>query len=153
MLAAADVVITASGTATAETALHERPMVVVYKVSPLTYRLGKPLVTVDTYAMANLVAGERIVPELMQDGCTPEAVAAETMALLTDRDRWERTRAQAGRDAGQARTAGIDRARRRGRPRRRRSRDDGRRAGRRSRQPPRLTARGGGIDSQSCVSA
>ena len=67
VLTAADVVITASGTATAETALHERPMVVVYKVSPLTYRLGKPLVTVDTYAMANLVAGERVVPELMQD--------------------------------------------------------------------------------------
>ena len=67
VLAAADVVVTASGTATAETALHERPMVVVYKVSPLTYRLGKPLVTIDTYAMANLVAGEHVVPELMQD--------------------------------------------------------------------------------------
>jgi lipid-A-disaccharide synthase len=92
VLAAADVVVTASGTATAEAALHERPMVVVYKLSPLTYRLGKPLVTIDTYAMANLVAGERIVPELIQDACTPEAVAAETIALLTDRDRWERTR-------------------------------------------------------------
>ena len=43
VLAAADVVITASGTATAETALHERPMVVIYKLSPLTYALGKPL--------------------------------------------------------------------------------------------------------------
>ena len=94
VLTAADVVITASGTATAETALHERPMVVVYKVSPLSYRLGKPLLTVDTYAMANLVAGERVVPELMQEACTPEAVAAETLALLTDRDRWERTRAK-----------------------------------------------------------
>ena len=94
MLVAADVVITASGTATAETALHERPMVVVYKVSPLTYRLGKPLVTIDTYAMANLVAGERIVPELMQDACTPTAIADEAIALLTDRDRWERTRAK-----------------------------------------------------------
>jgi lipid-A-disaccharide synthase len=94
VLSAADVVITASGTATAETALHERPMVVVYKLSPLTYRLGKPLVTVDTYAMANLVAGERVVPELMQDDCTPEAVADETIAYFTDRDRWERTRAK-----------------------------------------------------------
>jgi lipid-A-disaccharide synthase len=92
VLTSADVVVTASGTATAETALHERPMVVVYKLSPLTYRLGKPLVMVDTYAMANLVAGERIVPELIQDACTPEAVAAETIALFTDRDRWERTR-------------------------------------------------------------
>ena len=94
VLASADVVVTASGTATAETALHERPMVVVYKVSPLSYRLGKPLVTIDTYAMANLVAGERIVPELMQDDCTPEAVAAETIALFTDRERWERMRAR-----------------------------------------------------------
>jgi lipid-A-disaccharide synthase len=94
VLSAADVVITASGTATAETALHERPMVVVYKLSPLTYRLGKPLVTIDTYAMANLVAGERIVPELIQDACTPEAVAAEAVSFFTDRDRTERVRAK-----------------------------------------------------------
>ena len=92
VLAISDVAITASGTATVQAALHGRPMVVVYRLSPLTYRLGKPLVTIDTYAMANLVAGERIVPELIQDACTPEAVAAETVALLTDHDRWERTR-------------------------------------------------------------
>ena len=91
VLAASDVVITASGTATAQTALHERPMVVIYKLSPLTYALGKPLVTIDTYAMANLIAGERIVPELIQEGCTPEAIAAETISLLRDRDRWTRT--------------------------------------------------------------
>ena len=94
VLAAADVVVTASGTATAQAALHERPMVVIYKLSPLTYALGKPLVTIDTYAMANLVAGERIVPELIQDACTPEAVAAETVSFLRDHDRWERTRAR-----------------------------------------------------------
>lgn len=92
MLAAADVVITASGTATAQTALHERPMVVIYKLSPLTYALGKPLVTVDTYAMANLIAGERVVPELIQDGCTPEAIAAETIAYLREPERWATTR-------------------------------------------------------------
>jgi lipid-A-disaccharide synthase len=92
VLAAADVVVTASGTATAQAALHERPMVVVYKLSPLTYALGKPLVRVDTYAMANLIAGERVVPELIQNGCTPEAIARETIALLRDRDLWTRTR-------------------------------------------------------------
>lgn len=91
VLAASDVVVTASGTATAQAALHARPMVVVYKLSPLTYRLGKPLVTVDTYAMANLIAGVRVVPELIQDACTPEAIAAETTSFLTDRDRWQRT--------------------------------------------------------------
>lgn len=94
VLASSDVVITASGTATAQAALHARPMVVVYKLSPLTYRLGKPLVTVDTYAMANLIAGERVVPELIQDACTPDAIAAETASFLTDRDRWQRTHAR-----------------------------------------------------------
>lgn len=94
VLAASDVVVTASGTATAQTALHERPMVVIYKLSPLTYALGKPLVTVDTYAMANLIAGDRIVPELIQDGCTPEAIAAETTSFLRDRERWTRTHAR-----------------------------------------------------------
>ena len=94
VLSAADVVVTASGTATVETALHERPMVVLYKLSPMTYRLGKPLVTIDTYAMANLVAGDRIVPELIQDACTPEAVAAAATAFFLDRDLWERTRAR-----------------------------------------------------------
>jgi lipid-A-disaccharide synthase len=91
VLAAADVVVTASGTATAQTALHARPMVVIYKLSPLTYALGKPLVTVNTYAMANLIAGERIVPELIQDACTPAAIAEETTSFLLDRERWTRT--------------------------------------------------------------
>ncbi len=92
VLAASDVVITASGTATVQAALHERPMVVVYRLSPLTYRIGKPFVRVDTYAMANLVAGERIVPELIQDDFTPARVADETVRLLTDRELYTRTR-------------------------------------------------------------
>ena len=70
VLAYADVAIVASGTATVQAALHERPMVVVYRLSPMTYLLGKPFVKVDTYAMANLVAGERVVPELIQDDFT-----------------------------------------------------------------------------------
>jgi lipid-A-disaccharide synthase len=84
VLASADVALVASGTVTVQAALHECPMVVVYRLSPLTYRLGKPFVHVDTYAMANLVAGERIVPELIQDAFTPEAVAAEALKILTD---------------------------------------------------------------------
>jgi len=92
VLAASDVVITASGTATVQAALHERPMVVVYRLSPLTYRIGKPFVRVDTYAMANLVAGERIVPELIQDDFTPARVADETVRLLTDLGLYTRTR-------------------------------------------------------------
>ena len=91
VLAGCDVVVTASGTATVQAALHERPMVVVYRLSPLTYWLGKPLVKVDTYAMANLVAGSRIVPELIQEAFTPSAVADETVSLLTDHERHART--------------------------------------------------------------
>lgn len=92
VLAASDVVITASGTATVQAALHERPMVVVYKLSPLTYRLGKPFVKVDTYAMPNLVAGKRVVPELIQDDFVPHRVAEETLSFLTDHEKHSRTR-------------------------------------------------------------
>jgi len=84
VLSAADVVITASGTATVQTALHGTPMVIVYKLSPTTYRLGIRFVRVDTYGMVNLVAGERLVPELIQDACTPATVADATLGLLTD---------------------------------------------------------------------
>jgi lipid-A-disaccharide synthase len=92
VLAASDAVITASGTATVQAALHERPMVVVYRLSPLTYRIGKPFVRVNTYAMANLVAGQRVVPELIQDDFTAERVAAETIRFLTDEGLRARTR-------------------------------------------------------------
>jgi lipid-A-disaccharide synthase len=96
VLAASDIAITASGTATVQCALHERPMVVVYRLSSLTYMLGKPFVKVDTYAMANLVAGTRVVPELIQDDFTAERAANEAIALLTDRDRHEATRRALG---------------------------------------------------------
>ncbi|MCC7126201.1 MAG: lipid-A-disaccharide synthase [Acidobacteria bacterium] len=84
VLSASDVVLTASGTATVQTAMHGKPMAVLYKLSPMTYRLGKPLARVDMYAMVNLIAGRRIVRELIQDACTPEAVADEAVRLLND---------------------------------------------------------------------
>jgi lipid-A-disaccharide synthase len=87
VIAASDLVLTASGTATVQTALHERPMVILYKLSPLTYRLGRPFVKVDTFGMANLIAGRRVVPELIQDDCTAEKIAAEALSLLTDTQR------------------------------------------------------------------
>jgi lipid-A-disaccharide synthase len=87
VLAASDAVITASGTATVQTALHGKPMVVVYRLSPVTYKLGKPLVRVSMFSMVNLVAGERVVEELIQDECTPERVAHEAVELLTNQDR------------------------------------------------------------------
>ena len=92
VLAVSDVAITASGTATVQAALHGRPMVVVYRLSPLTYRLGRRLLLVENVAMVNLIAGRRIVPELIQEHCTPANIAAETLALLTDRQRAGETR-------------------------------------------------------------
>jgi lipid-A-disaccharide synthase len=87
VLAASDAAITASGTATVQAAIHGCPMVVVYKLSPLTYRLGKPFVRLDTYAMANLIAGKRLVTELIQDACTPARIVEETVALVEDQGR------------------------------------------------------------------
>ncbi len=93
VLATTDVAITASGTATVQTALHERPMVMVYRLSPLTYAIGRRLVRVSTYAMVNLVAGKTIVPELVQHDFTAERVAAEMFDLLTNKTRAETMRA------------------------------------------------------------
>jgi lipid-A-disaccharide synthase len=92
VLAIADVAITASGTATVQAALHGRPMVVVYRLSTLTYRLGRRFLLVDNVAMVNLIAGKRIVPELIQDDCTAENIAAETLSLLTNPQRAADTR-------------------------------------------------------------
>jgi len=84
VLASADVALTASGTATAQAALHGCPMVIVYRLSPLTYRLGIRFVKVDTYGMVNLVAGRRVVPELIQDDFTPDAVAREALRFVRE---------------------------------------------------------------------
>jgi lipid-A-disaccharide synthase len=96
VLAAADVAITASGTATVQTALHGPPMTIVYRLSPLTYAIGRIFVRVPQYGMVNLIAGRQIVPELIQQDCTPERVARETVSFLTDRARADRARADLG---------------------------------------------------------
>jgi lipid-A-disaccharide synthase len=93
VLEAADLALVASGTVTVQAALHECPMIVVYRLSPLTYRIGRPFVRVDTFAMANLVAGKRVVPELIQDDFVPERVAAAALELLTRPDAAARMRA------------------------------------------------------------
>ena len=87
VLASADVALTASGTATVQAALHDTPMVVVYRMAPLSYQLARRVVRLDSIGMVNLIAGEQIVPELVQDAFTPEAVAREAISMLTDRDR------------------------------------------------------------------
>jgi lipid-A-disaccharide synthase len=92
VLASADLALTASGTATVQAALHDTPMVVVYRLSPITYRLARRLVRVRSIAMVNLIAGEPIVPELVQEAFTPDAVAREAVSLLGDRARATRVR-------------------------------------------------------------
>jgi lipid-A-disaccharide synthase len=91
VLNASDVVLTASGTATVQTALHEKPMVIVYRLSPLTYAMGRRFVKIDTFGMVNLIAGRKIVPELIQEGFTPDTAAAEVIKLLHDTARREAT--------------------------------------------------------------
>ena len=81
-LAAADVAVVSSGTATIETALLDTPMVVVYRLSLLTALLAGPLVRTPFYSMVNLMAGRGIVPELVQHDFTAERVAAEVSRLL-----------------------------------------------------------------------
>jgi lipid-A-disaccharide synthase len=77
-----DAAVVASGTATVEAALRERPMVVVYRVSPLTWLLGKLLVDVPFYSMVNILAGKQVVPELMQSDFTAGNVAGRVQYLL-----------------------------------------------------------------------
>jgi lipid-A-disaccharide synthase len=93
VLAASDAVVTASGTATVQTALHGKPMVIVYRLSPLTYRLGRPFVKVDTFGMVNLIAGRRVVPELIQDDFTADRVCDEMLRILRDTAHADRVRA------------------------------------------------------------
>ena len=77
-----EVAIVASGTATIEAALLERAMVVVYRVSPLTWRLGKLLVRVPFYSMVNILAGKAVVPELIQSDFTATNLASRVEYLL-----------------------------------------------------------------------
>jgi lipid-A-disaccharide synthase len=91
-LAAADAAIVSSGTATIEAALLDIPMVVVYRVTPLTALLAKPLVRTPFFSMVNLIAGSRAVPELIQNDFTPSRVASEVLRLLNDQSARESLR-------------------------------------------------------------
>jgi len=76
--------VVASGTATVEAALIGNPFAVVYRVSALTYAIAKRVVTVPHVAMANLIAGKRVVTELIQDEFTAENIVTEVERLLPD---------------------------------------------------------------------
>lgn len=76
--------IVASGTATVEAAMMNTPFVMVYRVSPLTYLLGKPRVKVSRFAMVNLIADEEVVPELVQQDFTAQNVVVRLKEILSD---------------------------------------------------------------------
>ena len=109
VVASSDVVVTASGTATVQTAIHGRPMVIVYRLSPLTYRLVRRFAHVDMAGMVNLIAGEPVVPELIQDDLTPDAVADAVVGLLCDPERARGAREALGRVRARLGTAGASR--------------------------------------------
>jgi lipid-A-disaccharide synthase len=81
-LAAADCAIVASGTATIEAALLGTPMVVIYRVSPVSALILGRMIRTPFFSMVNLIAGKRVVRELIQDDFTPEAVEGEVRGLL-----------------------------------------------------------------------
>lgn len=85
-LYAADATLLASGTAALEAMLAKQPMVVGYRIAPLTYRIVKSfgLLKTERYALPNILAGRDLAPELMQDDCTPEKLAAAVLRWLRD---------------------------------------------------------------------
>jgi lipid-A-disaccharide synthase len=89
-LAAADLALVASGTATLETALFKTPMVIAYRQSPVTWRLMRSMLYLPYVGMPNILAGERLVPELLQDDATPDALSAALVGLWRDKAARER---------------------------------------------------------------
>ena len=88
-LAVSDIAIVASGTATLETALLDVPMVIIYRVSALTYYLAKVAVRIEHLGLVNILAGRTVVPELLQKEATGEKIAAEILDMLTNRGRMD----------------------------------------------------------------
>jgi lipid-A-disaccharide synthase len=87
VMAASDLLLVTSGTATLQAALIGTPMVVVYRASPLTYQIAKCLVKIPYISLVNILAGKAIVPELIQDRMTPDRISQEALDILMDTGR------------------------------------------------------------------
>ncbi|MDP3939528.1 MAG: lipid-A-disaccharide synthase, partial [Deltaproteobacteria bacterium] len=111
IMAAADAAAVAAGTATLECALVGVPMVMVYRLSAVTY-LFRPVIDLEHFCLVNVVAGRPIVPELIQNDCTPERVAEQTLALLgpegkKQREAFGEVRARLGAGGANVRAANV----------------------------------------------
>jgi lipid-A-disaccharide synthase len=89
-------VLVSSGTATLETGIIGRPMVVVYKTGFITYQIARRLVKVDMIGLVNLVLGEKVVPELIQNAASPEAMVSEMAKYLCDDSHYSGVQAKLG---------------------------------------------------------
>ena len=92
VLEAADAALLASGTVTLEAMLHKLPMVVAYKMNPLSFYMIKAMVKVKYAALPNLLAGAQIVPEFLQEKCQPQSLGARLLEWLDDDSRVESLR-------------------------------------------------------------
>ncbi len=114
VLRASDAALVTSGTATLETGLMAVPMVIAYRVSALSYFIGRMIVDVDHIGLVNIVAGKRIAPELVQREATPQNMADAMAVLLADQERYGKMkaeltgiRAQLGAAGANARVAAV----------------------------------------------
>jgi lipid-A-disaccharide synthase len=87
VISSADLAIVASGTATLETALLGVPMIIIYKVSPLSYLVGRLIINVKNIGLVNIIANKTIVPELIQKDANGEQIATAALAILTNEGR------------------------------------------------------------------
>jgi lipid-A-disaccharide synthase len=109
VLRAADAAIVTSGTATLETGLMAVPMVIVYRFSALSYMIGRMLINVEHIGLVNIVAGERVVPELVQHESTPENMADAVMKILDDPAQYRQIRTRLAGIRAQLGEAGTSR--------------------------------------------
>jgi lipid-A-disaccharide synthase len=112
VMAVMDAAVVASGTATLQTALYGKPMVIIYKLSPVTYQIGKRLIKLPFIGIVNLLMDEEVVPELIQDDASPERISALASRIFKDgeyrtsvREKLERVREKLGGPGASGRAA------------------------------------------------
>jgi len=109
VIAVADVAIVASGTATLETALLEIPMIIIYKISPLSYLLGRIFVHVDHIGLVNIIAGKTVAPEFIQHEAAPGRLAETLIEMMSNDERMTSIKTELSKIKGKLGTPGAAR--------------------------------------------